>query len=166
MDRSSPISFFDRGPIARYKGSTFSLVSEEAATTQETSHSGYFKLVRRRSSDPGDASWWGYPIPSTSFELPDDAKPLSGENTTSITLSSQDQPLTASPTVLSATSGSISPTVPSPPVPGQHAPHGYTFGCDICFKTFDRASRLEACRNRHASVKPHACMGHCGSAEW
>lgn len=46
------------------------------------------------------------------------------------------------------------------------ASSSHKFECTVCHKIFDRKSRMDACRNRHSSVKPHKCLGHCGYSWW
>lgn len=38
------------------------------------------------------------------------------------------------------------------------------FHCEICHKEFDRASRLDGCRNKHLGIKPYQCKGDCSSS--
>lgn len=42
----------------------------------------------------------------------------------------------------------------------------HKFQCNICNKSCDRASRVDSCRNRHLGLKPHQCMGSCGTPGW
>jgi len=48
----------------------------------------------------------------------------------------------------------------------QSTPRAYKHRCTTCQKTFDRASRLENCRNGHSSLKPHRCLSACGCRKW
>jgi hypothetical protein len=59
-------------------------------------------------------------------------------------------------------------TTSTTPVPPQVQPalpvHKYQ--CTTCLRRFDRESRLENCQNRHSGIKPHRCLGACGTVEW
>ncbi|KIM27598.1 hypothetical protein M408DRAFT_167448 [Serendipita vermifera MAFF 305830] len=44
--------------------------------------------------------------------------------------------------------------------------HKSRFKCETCGKTFDRASRLDSCRNKHQDIRPYSCKGACGSSGW
>lgn len=52
------------------------------------------------------------------------------------------------------------------PVPLTQATSAPTskFQCKTCQKTFDRARRVDNCRNLHLGRKPHRCLRLCGSA--
>ena len=62
-----------------------------------------------------------------------------------------------------ATSGQNVAT-PGPAIQPQGTTH--RFQCEICWKRFDRPTRVDKCRNRHQGLKPYECRGGCGLLAW
>ena len=136
-----------------------------------SSHYG-FEFAEQYPSGDGEAFWWHDPITSTSFELSDNIESFpagSAINTALIgveTNTDQHRTPTMSPPAMLARPRSSDPTVPKASRTSKPAASRHKFQCDICFKTFDRLSRLERCQNRHTSSKPHFCVGRCGVSDW
>lgn len=81
-------------------------------------------------------------------------------------LLSQDYyPLSLIQSTAISTATPITSNLGTPTAPAQ-VPPGRKFKCEICNEAFDRASRVESCRNNHLGQKPYKCLGRCGTYCW
>ncbi|KIM25529.1 hypothetical protein M408DRAFT_26084 [Serendipita vermifera MAFF 305830] len=124
-----------------------------------------------------DSAWRRYQATSNAFSFSGEAYGGAGSYTL------LDRPKTCidpqllftSPNLTPAASTTANPTsIPPPAAPAWPTPtpqaqtppsRSRKFRCSMCPRTFDRASRVEDCHNRHLDCKPHKCLGRCANVE-
>jgi hypothetical protein len=79
-------------------------------------------------------------------------------------VSTSNQPHTPANGAAGSGQSTVSTLVPPHGIPAPAG--GHRFECEDCHKIFDRASRLDSCRNRHLGIKPWQCGGRCEDPTW